>query len=851
MYTRNERVVLRDIEDEMRESFTTYAMSVIISRALPDARDGLKPSQRRILVAMRDLNLRPGGGYRKCAKISGDTVGNYHPHSDTVVYPTLVRMAQDFSMRYRLVDGQGNFGSIDGDPPAAMRYTEARSTHAAIVLMEDIEKDTVDYVPNYDGTRTEPTVLPGKFPNLLANGATGIAVGMATNIPPHNVAELAEAMKLYVDDPDVPLEKLMQVMPGPDFPTGGFIVGRKGIKEAYATGRGRLTVRARAGIEPARGGKEYIIVTEIPYMVNKSTLLDTIAQLVNNKVITGISDLRDESDRDGMRIVIELKRGEIGRVVLNQLYKHTQLQTTFGAIMLALDHGQPRVMSLKELLETYVAHRRVVIVRRTEHDLRKAEARAHILEGYKLALKNLDEIVAMIRKSSNRDEAREKLMGKFEFTEAQANAILELRLYQLTGLEREKLDEEYKELIKKIARYKSVLASDEIVRQLIKEDLDEMRDKYGDPRRSDIIEAEEEFDAEDLIPDEACVITISHAGYVKRVPVGTYRAQRRGGKGVAGMTMREEDFVEHLFTATTHDYILVFTEQGRCYWLKVYEVPSGGRAARGKAIVNLLNMTSEERIAGLIRVRDLTAEHGILMATERGTIKKTRLTEFSNPRSGGIIAINIDESDRLIAVKLTSGQDEVILVTRQGMSVRFPETDARFMGRATRGVRGITLAKKDNAVVGMQIADPRASLLVVSENGYGKRTSFEDYRVQSRGGKGIITLRTTERNGVVVAALSVRDADDLMIMTAGGQTIRMPVRDIRVIGRATQGVRLMKIGKDESGQIADRITDVARIVSEETEQPAEAPEAAPSEAADEEAVDEESADETSEEAEDE
>ncbi len=819
MYTRNERVVPRDIEDEMRESFTTYAMSVIISRALPDARDGLKPSQRRILVAMRDLNLQPGRGFRKCAKIAGDTSGNYHPHGESVVYPTLVRMAQSFSMRYTLVDGQGNFGSIDGDPPAAMRYTEARLTRPAVVLMEDIEKDTVDYIPNYDGTRTEPTVLPGRFPNLLANGATGIAVGMATNIPPHNVGELAEALKLYVDDADISRKQLMDVMPGPDFPTGGFIVGRKGIKEAYATGRGRLTVRARAGIEPARGGKEYIVVTEIPYMVNKSTLLDTIAQLVNNKVITGISDLRDESDRDGMRIVIELKRGEIARVILNQLYKHTQLQTTFGAIMLALDHGQPRVMSLKELFETYVAHRREVIVRRTEHDLRKAEARAHILEGYKIALKNLDEIVAIIRKSSNRDEARTKLMGKFKFTEAQANAILELRLYQLTGLEREKLDEEYKELIKKIARYKSILASDEIVRQLIKQDLDEVRSKYGDPRRTDIIEAEGDFDAEDLIPDEACVITISHAGYVKRVPVGTYRAQRRGGKGVAGMQTREEDFVEHLFTATTHDYILVFTEQGRCYWLKVYEVPTGGRAARGKAIVNLLNMTSEEKIAGLIRVRDLTGEHGILMASERGTIKKTRLTEFSNPRSGGIIAVKIDTDDRLIAVKLTSGQDEVILVTRQGMSVRFPETDARFMGRATRGVRGITLAKKDNAVVGMQIADPRASLLVVSENGYGKRTSFEDYRVQSRGGKGIITLRTTERNGVVVAALSVRDADDLMIMTAGGQTIRMPVRDIRVIGRATQGVRLMKIGKDESGQVADRITDVARIVSEETEAP--------------------------------
>jgi DNA gyrase subunit A len=735
------------------------------------------------------------------------------------VYPTLVRMAQSFSMRYTLVDGQGNFGSIDGDPPAAMRYTEARLTHPAVSLMEDIERDTVDYAPNYDATRTEPTVFPGKFPNLLANGATGIAVGMATNIPPHNIAELADALKLYVDDPDVPLERLMQVMPGPDFPTGGIIVGRQGILEAYQTGRGRMTCRARAGVEPTRGGKEFIVVTEIPYMVNKSNLLDSIAALVNNKVITGISDLRDESDRDGMRIVIELKRGEIARVVLNQLYKHTQLQTTFGAIMLALEHGQPRVMPLTELLGTYVAHRREVIVRRTQHDLKKAEARAHVLEGYKLALKHLDEIVAIIRKSDSRDDARTKLIAQFQFSEAQADAILDLRLYQLTGLERKKIDEEYKDLIMKIARFKAILASDELVRQIIKEDLDEIRQKYADARRTDLIEAEEDFEAEDLIPDEACVITISHAGYIKRVPVGAYRSQRRGGKGVAGMEMREEDVVEHVFTATTHDYILVFTEQGRCYWLKVYAVPTGGRTARGKAIVNLVNMTSEEKIAALIRVRDLGADRGILMATERGTIKKTHLGEFANPRSGGIVSINVDKGDRLISARLTSGHDEIILVTRQGMSVRFPETDVRFMGRATRGVRGIRLAKQNDAVVGMEVVDLRSSLLVISEHGYGKRTSFEDYRLQGRGGKGVITLRTTQRNGVVVAALSVRDNDDLMIMTAGGQTMRCPVRDIRVIGRATQGVRLMKLERGEAGEAGDRITDVARIVSEEREAP--------------------------------
>jgi len=843
MYTQNERVVPRDIEDEMRESFTTYAMSVIIQRALPDARDGLKPSQRRILVAMRDLNLQPGRGYRKCAKISGDTSGNYHPHGESVVYPTLVRMAQAFSLRYTLVDGQGNFGSIDGDPPAAMRYTEARMTHPAVALMEDIDRDTVDYAPNYDGTRTEPTVFPGRFPNLLANGATGIAVGMATNIPPHNVGELTEAIKLYVDDPEVPLKKLMHVMPGPDFPTGGFIVGRRGILEAYETGRGRMTCRARAGIEPTRGGKEFIVVTEIPYMVNKSKLLDNIASLVNNKVITGISDLRDESDRDGMRIVIELKRGEIARVVLNQLYKHTELQRTFGAIMLALDKGQPRVMALKELFDIYVEHRRNVIVRRTQHDLRKAEARAHILEGYKLALKHLDEIVSIIRKSANRDEARNKIVSKFKFSELQANAILDLRLYQLTGLERDKLDAEYKELIKTIARLKAILDSDELVRQLIKDDLDETRTKYADPRRTDIIEAEEDFEAEDLIPDEACIITVSHTGYVKRVPVGTYRSQRRGGKGVAGMATREEDFVEHLFTATTHDYILVFTEQGRCYWLKVYTIPTGGRTARGKAIVNLVNMAGTEKIAGLIRVRDLGEDHGILMATERGTIKKTHLREFSNPRSTGVVSIKIDEGDRLIASKLTSGHDEIVLVTRQGMSIRFAETDSRFMGRATRGVRGISLAKNDDAIVGMEIVHPRASLLVISENGYGKRTSFEDYRLQSRGGKGIITMRTTERNGVVVSALSVRDTDDLMIMTAGGQTMRCPIKDIRIIGRVTQGVRIMKIERGEAGEPGERITDVARIVSEDSEEDTngqlplapEAANAAPEESADEKA----------------
>lgn len=818
MYTANEKIANRDIGDEMKESFTTYAMSVIIQRALPDARDGLKPSQRRILYAMRDLNLAPNRKHRKCAKIAGDTSGNYHPHGEGVVYPTLVRMAQDFSMRYTLIDGQGNFGSIDGDPPAAMRYTEARLTHEAMSMMEDLDKETVDFVPNYEETRMEPVVLPSMFPNLLCNGSSGIAVGMATNIPPHNLGEVVEALILLIDNPDVTIEDIIKVLPGPDFPTGGLINGRDGIREAYKTGKGHITCQARAGIEPGKNGKDYIIITEIPYMVNKSNLIESIARLVNDKVINGIADLRDESDKDGMRIVVELKRGEIPRVVLNQLYKHTEMQKTFGAIMLALTDGiEPKIMNIKEMLNEYVKHRINVVVRRTQYELNKAEERAHILEGFKIALKNLDEVVKIIRTSKDREEAKVKLIAKFKFSDRQADAILEMRLYQLTGLERDKIEAEYKELLKKISYYKSVLASEKMVRDIIKEELRNLKEKYSDERRTDIVAATGELEVEDLIANEGCIITISHDGYIKRVPVGTYRSQRRGGKGVTGMDTKEEDFVQHLFTASTHDYLLFFTTQGKCYWLKVYEIPTGSRTSRGKAIVNLLDISAEEKIADLIRVKEFTQGSGVLMVTQNGTIKKTDLSAFSNPRRSGIIAINIEEGDQLRGVKLTSGKDEILLVTRQGQSIRFDEKDVRFMGRSAAGVKGITLKKENDAVVGVEVINDRATLLIVCENGYGKRTAYSEYRLQKRGGKGIIAIKTSERNGMVVQALNVNDNDDIVITTANGVTIRMAVNEIRTIGRATQGVRIINLEKDEKGNIKDRVVDVARMISEKEE----------------------------------
>ncbi len=808
MYARNEKVIACDIKDEMRESYLNYAMSVIISRALPDARDGLKPSQRRILVAMNDLGLGPKSRYRKCAKIAGDTSGNYHPHGEAIVYPTLVRMAQDFNLRYPLVDGQGNFGSLDGDPPAAMRYTEARLASLAMEMLRDLKKDTVDFVPNYDETLQEPVVLPGKFPNLLCNGAAGIAVGMATNIPPHNLNEVAEAAKLFIDDPEVGVDELMKLLPGPDFPTGGIITGMEEIRRAYATGRGKIILRGRLGVEPLKGGREAIIITEIPYGVNKAKLLEDIAALVNAKKITGISDLRDESDREGMRIVAELKRGEVARVIINQLYKKTQLQVTFGIILLALDSGRPRVMDLKSVLRCFVDHRKEVIIRRTRFDLEVAEKRAHILEGFKIALKNIDEVIKIIKSSADREKAKAKLMERFQLSGDQSDAILDLRLYRLTSLETKKIDEEYRELIKLIAHLQAILESEKMVLDLIKSELDELKKDFGDSRRTEIVPAEGELRIEDLIADEAALITISHRGYIKRVPVSTYRAQRRGGKGVAGMETREEDFVERLFTASTHDYLLFFTESGRVHWLKVYQIPPASRTSMGRAIANLLQISDQEKIAALIRVRDFEPGRFIMLATEKGIVKKTPIEQFGNPRAAGIIAATVDEGDRVIAAILTGGEDELLLVTSGGKSIRFREKDVRPMGRSARGVKGIRLGQKDR-VVTMEKVEPDHTLLVVSENGYGKRTDFDQYKAQGRGGGGVITLRVGGKIGALVGAGSFRDGDELMLISAAGKMIRMKVDEIRVIGRATKGVRLIDLDQDDS------LVSLARVAEEE------------------------------------
>ena len=810
MYARNEKLINCDIKDEMRESYLNYAMSVIVSRALPDARDGLKPSQRRILVAMNDLGLGPRSRYRKCAKIAGDTSGNYHPHGEAVVYPTLVRMAQDFNLRYPMVDGQGNFGSVDGDPPAAMRYTEARLTPLAMEMLQDLKKDTVDFIPNYDETLTEPVVLPGKFPNLLCNGASGIAVGMATNIPPHNLNEVAAAIKICIDNPEVTLDELIKIIPGPDFPTGGIITGIEEIRRAYATGRGRIKLRGRLGVEPLKGSRESIIITEIPYIVNKTKLLEDIAALVNHKKITGISDLRDESDREGMRIVIELKRGEVARVIINQLYKKTQLQVTFGINLLSLDHKRPRVMDLKSTIWCFIDHRKEVIIRRTRFELAVAERRAHILEGFKIALKNIDEVIKIIKGSKHRDEAKVKLMERFKLSEIQTNAILDLRLYRLTGLESDKIDAEYKELIKLISYLQSILDSDKKVMEMIKADLDELSEKYGDERRTEIVLSEGELEIEDLIADETALITISHRGYIKRVPVTTYRSQRRGGKGVAGMNTRDEDFVEHLFTASTHDYILFFTESGRVHWLKVYQIPPASRIAKGRAITNLLQISGDENIADMVRVRDFSPDQFIMLATSKGIIKKSSLLDYSRPRSGGIIAATVDSGDRIIEAILTNGTDELLLVTSGGKSIRFKETDVRPMGRTARGVKGIRLGKDDRVVV-MEKVEEDYTLLVVSENGYGKRTDFNQYNAQKRGGGGVITMRTGARNGALVGAASVRAGDELMLISTDGQMIRMPVDQIRVIGRATKGVRLINLDQN------DKLVSLAKVAEEEPE----------------------------------
>jgi DNA gyrase subunit A len=811
-----EKVVPIDIEDEMKDSYLDYAMSVIVSRALPEARDGLKPVHRRILYTMNELGLFPGKPYRKSAKVVGEVHGSYHPHGDVAIYDTMARMVQDFSLRYPLIDGQGNFGSVDGDFPAAQRYTEVRLTPLAGEILRDLDKGTVDFVPNYDGSLKEPLSLPALLPNLLINGASGIAVGMATHIPPHNLREVVEGTIRLIDNPEVSVEELMKVIPGPDFPTGGRIFGKEGIREAYTKGRGQIILRARFEIEETKGGKEAIIITEIPYQVNKANLIAKIADLVREKKIEGISDLRDESDREGMRILIELKRGEIPEVVLNHLYLHTSLQVTFGAIMLALVRGEPRILNLKEILFHYIEHRKEVITRRTKFELDKAEKRAHILEGLKVALGNLERIIETIKSSPSVDKARDALIKKFALSEEQAQAILVMQLQRLTGLERKKIDEEYLGLIKTIARLKSVLSSEKKILEIIKEGLEEIKEKYGDARRTEILEKEAEFTLEDLIKEEDMAITISHTGYIKRLSLGTYRQQRRGGKGVTGMGTKEEDFVEHLFIASTHDQILFFTNRGRCYWLKVHEVPQAGRLAKGKAIVNLLQVAPGEKIAAFLPIQEFSSEYYLVMATSGGRVKKTALSAYRHPRSRGIIALNLKEGDRLIGVRLTGGKEDIVLSTRQGQAIRFKEEEVRSAGRASQGVIGIRM-KKGDEVVGMVVSQrvlpekqgKEETLLVVTENGYGKRSPLGEYRVIRRGGKGVITIRTSQRNGPVVTIKEVGNEDELMIITSSGMVIRTQVKQISVMRRNTQGVRLIKLNA------GDKVVGLAKLAKEE------------------------------------
>lgn len=808
MAIQHEHPVPIDISDELRTSFMDYAMSVIISRALPDVRDGLKPVHRRILVTMRDLNLTATRAYRKCAKIAGDVSGNYHPHGEGVVYPSLVRMAQDFSLRYPLVDGQGNFGSIDGDPPAAMRYTEARMTRIGEEMLRDIAKNTVDYAPNYDGTREEPVVLPSAIPNLLVNGSSGIAVGMATNIPPHNLAEVVDALVLQLERPECTLQELMQLLPGPDFPTGGTIHGRQGIWEAYRTGRGFLQLRARCTVEESkRQDRASIIVTEIPYQVNKTKLLERIAEMVRAKKIEGVTDLRDESDRRGMRIVLELRRDAMPQVVLNQLYANTQLQSTFGVIMLALVDNEPRVLPLKDLLSYFLEHRREVVVRRTHYDLARAREREHILAGLLVALDHLDTVIQLIRSAPAPAEARQELVARLALSETQAQAILDLRLQRLTGLEREKMLQEHTELQETIREYEDILSSPARIQGIIKDELLALKEQYGDARRTEIVEAEEEIDVEDLIAEEDMVVTKSHGGYIKRQPISLYQSQRRGGKGKVAMQTHEEDFVEQLFVASTHDYLLFFTNIGKVHWLKVYEIPQAGRTAKGRAVVNLLQLQPGEHISTVVPIRRFEVNRYLIMATKQGIVKKTELTAYGNPRQGGIIALTLDADDALIRVGVTSGDQDIFLGTREGYSLRFHETDVRPIGRTGRGVIGIRLDEGDE-VIGMEVLTPGSSILTVTACGYGKRTSETEYRVQRRGGKGLINLNVTPKTGPVVGIRQVFDDDDVMVMSNEGNLVRLPVADIRRIGRNTQGVRLINLTPEQ------RLVGVVRIAED-------------------------------------
>ena len=804
-----ERILPRLIEDELKESFLDYSMSVIVQRALPDARDGLKPVHRRILYAMHELGLVPGRPYKKSATVVGDVLGKYHPHGDIAVYDALVRMVQDFSLRYPLVDGQGNFGSVDGDPAAAYRYTEARLTRIAMTMLEDIEKNTVDFVANFDERLQEPTVLPSKLPNLMVNGAAGIAVGMATNIPPHNLSEVVQAINHLVDHADAAVKDLRKFVRGPDFPTGGIIYGRDGIRECYDKGRGRMVIRGRAVVEEREStGKHQIVVTEIPYQVNKSNLVAQIAALANAKKLEGISDLRDESDREGMRIVIELKRDAVPAVVLNQLYKHTQMQTTFGAIMLALVDGAPKEMNLKELLEHFIEHRHTVIVRRTEFELKRAQDREHILEGLKIAVDNIDEVVKIIRKSKDTPTADASLRKRFKLSEKQSAEILNMRLARLTALEITKLEDELKEVRKFIKECKEILGSKPRRLKILKEELSELAHGFGDERRTEIVADQGEFSIEDLIAEEDMVITVSHAGYIKRLPVSAYRRQRRGGKGVISAQTKEDDWVEHLFIASTHDYMMFFTQNGQCYWLKVHEIPQAARAARGKPVIGCIAIKPDEHVAALVPVREFSEDQFLFFATKHGVVKKTALSEFGNPRSAGIRAINIEKGDELIDVQVTDGSNDIVLATRHGMSIRFHEKDVRDMGRTATGVKGIELDKGDQ-VMGMVVVRRASTLLTLTETGMGKRSELDEYRVQHRGGRGIITLKRTDKTGDAIALKEVLPDDELMMITKKGIMIRVPVEGIRISGRNTQGVKIMNLTP------GDLVVGVARVVKED------------------------------------